>query len=594
MSGRNAEVTLPDGSSSAPILSFSEGGETDSVPVSRHEKIIAVALLAAAFLWRLFYAFRAYIDSDEPQHLHIAWAQAHGLLQYRDVFNHHPPLFYMLCSPLVRWMGDRPDLVILMRLAMLPLLCVTLWCVYRIAKSLFSRRMALWAMVCAASLPFGFKATVESRTDNLWTMFWMLAMAVLLCGEVTPWRSLVAGLIMGAAGGVTQKTAVLMACLGIGYVIVVTARSGVADWGRIARRHTVSLAAGVLGFAVIPSALAAWFYWKGAFAEFYYGIVQHNNVPGTHGLDFFLKVTAFVLTALLLFLVLRRRMKQSPPDPLAFKRVFLFAFVALYYVAAMTLIPFLDRTHFLPIIPIIAIGAVRFARPALAWCSAFFRSGRLACPAHRPHVAAIVLIVVQLAYLAARAPWRDETKPYMAQWKAVLQLIKPTDYVMDRKGELLFGRRAFYYTLEPEFGLRRIELGLIKDTIPENLVETRCCVVSPSIRRMPARGRHFIETNYVRAGPLLVAGQFLRPSSADTTQPVAFDIRIPASYCVVTANGSASGWLDRLPYDGPRFLGAGRHEFRPKSAQGTPALVWSRAIQRGFSPAWAKDKPHGR
>ncbi len=54
---------------------------------------------------RILYAFVYRVDSDEPQHLHVVWGWAHGMIQYRDFFDNHSPLFQMLCAPLMRRPG---------------------------------------------------------------------------------------------------------------------------------------------------------------------------------------------------------------------------------------------------------------------------------------------------------------------------------------------------------------------------------------------------------------------------------------------------------------------------------------------------------
>ena len=56
---------------------------------------VTLAMRAVAF-------FHYRFDSDEPQHLHVAWGWTAGLLQYRDVFDNHAPLFHMAMAPLLR------------------------------------------------------------------------------------------------------------------------------------------------------------------------------------------------------------------------------------------------------------------------------------------------------------------------------------------------------------------------------------------------------------------------------------------------------------------------------------------------------------
>ena len=92
---------------------------TKKARCSEH-RLVFLALTVMLFM-RVAYVFRYRIDSDEPQHLHVVWGWVHGLLQYRDVFDNHSPLFHLLCTPLLAALGERADVLLPMRLAMLPL-----------------------------------------------------------------------------------------------------------------------------------------------------------------------------------------------------------------------------------------------------------------------------------------------------------------------------------------------------------------------------------------------------------------------------------------------------------------------------------------
>src|SRR5512147_515592 len=92
-------------------------GAAAAAPTTDERRVAAVLVIAIAVL-RVVYLAHFRIDSDEPQHLHVAWAWANGLLPYRDVFDNHAPLFHVLCAPLVRLFGERPDVIPLVRAAM--------------------------------------------------------------------------------------------------------------------------------------------------------------------------------------------------------------------------------------------------------------------------------------------------------------------------------------------------------------------------------------------------------------------------------------------------------------------------------------------
>src|SRR5437867_707862 len=117
-----------------PIARVQDAG-VRSVPTSL-ERGVAVGLIATQLFVRIVYAFHHAIDSDEPQHLHVAWGWAHGLLPYRDFFDNHAPLFSALASPLIRLIGERPDIVQLVRLMVLPLAGIAMVSTWLIARRL--------------------------------------------------------------------------------------------------------------------------------------------------------------------------------------------------------------------------------------------------------------------------------------------------------------------------------------------------------------------------------------------------------------------------------------------------------------------------
>ena len=106
------------------MADFPIGSPLRSAEANEHsapaELVIAGGLLFLLLTLRLFYATNQLWDSDEPQHLHVVWAWANGLLPYKDVFDNHSPLFQFLYSPLVRLLGERADIVVPKRLAVNP------------------------------------------------------------------------------------------------------------------------------------------------------------------------------------------------------------------------------------------------------------------------------------------------------------------------------------------------------------------------------------------------------------------------------------------------------------------------------------------
>jgi len=243
----------------------------------------AVALAVAGVMaLRIVYAFVYRVDSDEPQHLHVVWGWAHGLLQYRDLFDNHSPLFQMLCAPLMWLLGEHAWIVAPMRLAMLPLYMADLWLLYLIGRALYVQRWGVWMAIVAGCVPPFFLVTTEFRTDDLWTTLWLAAVWLAVSAPVAGRRAFLFGLTMGACFAVSMKTTLLLLSIGAG-------AAGLMALHALSRRKTEPVAtlksAGliVLGLLIVPALVIGFFGLHGmpVLKQMYYCVIAHNaSVPG--------------------------------------------------------------------------------------------------------------------------------------------------------------------------------------------------------------------------------------------------------------------------------------------------------------------------
>lgn len=543
----------------------------------RRDRVIAGALLMAALVLRIAYVSRYRINTDEPQHLHVVWAWTQGLLPYRDVFDNHAPLFHMLLAPVAAALGERPDILTWMRVAMIPLSALTLWCTYLIGRALFSRAVGVWAAIFLALLPRFFLTSIEFRADTLWAALWIAALAALLGGRLTPMRSFVGGALLGADVAVSLKsTMCLVALAGACATVASTAR---ARLHRSGMRVRVAVATAVLGFVIVPLATTAYFAGRGALAPFAYGTIGHNVLPafGTGP-----GVTARLLVLLafvpIFWAGLRIGVASTPAPGRAARRTVLLLTGVLYVALLEGAWPLETKQDYQVCFPILmiflavlAVGAARF----------MVRSLHLRVqPASTLAVVALVEVTtllhiappgVQRGYVGARL--LDD----------VIRLTRPVDPIMDLKGETIFRRRPFYYVLE-SFTRERLRRGLIADTIPERMIATQTCVAVADSDKFPPRAREFLRDNYISVGRLRVVGRVLSASPASAAGEIVFPVTVAAAYTIISPTGTADGDLDGEAYRGSRFLAPGQHVFRPRAGGEPLALVWTRAVERGFSP----------
>src|SRR4051812_22776735 len=248
-------------------------------------------LLALLKVWNVFhYRF----DSDEPQHLHVVWAWTRGLVQYRDIFDNHMPLFQLICAPLLALMGEHARDLYLMRLLMLPLYFLCLFFVFRIGRRVFSPRAGTWSAIgLACTGPFFF-CTTEFRTDDLWTLFWLMAVFVLTAGGLRWRQALVAGLLLGLAFAVSMKSALMLfaiICAGVTSTVMVTGSRRVWKKRSLAKTAAVFLIAP----AVPPLAVIAYFAANGVWPHMRYCVFEHNLASPVSRSNFYGHLLYFVL-----------------------------------------------------------------------------------------------------------------------------------------------------------------------------------------------------------------------------------------------------------------------------------------------------------
>ena len=529
---------------------------------------------------RILYALRYRVDSDEPQHMHVVWGWVHGMLPYKDFFENHTPLFHMICAPLLKLFGERPESFLLMRVMMIPCYLLTLWCVYRIASHLFSQRDALWATIFTALFPPFYFCSVEFRSDDLWMALWLLGVGVWICQTPTARSRFLSGILMGAALGASMKTIALLLTFGAGAALAVLGKNSCIQKGSFAR-----MGAFLLGFILVPFLIILFFCLLGAGHDLYFGTLGFNSMGGLGrwhrtsalvqwGLFFAILVPSYLVAR---FIRSQNYQGEKSEEPaLARQRAGLFLGAMTYFAVLRCFWPLLDREHDLPLYPALFAIAV----PAV-----LIQIRKAALKQHwdwLPQTFALACLITEfIRVLTTGVLGNDYTRPEMRLISEVIRLTNPGESVLDLKGETIFQNRSIWPVYEG-ITLARLKANLIKDDIPEHLVATRTCVATLDNWRFQKHAREFLNANYIPVGEVRVAGQFLQPKG---DQGYVFHIEVPTRYSFVDEHGPIPGTLDGKPCAGSHSLKAGDHHFLPNSSNPKRiAVVWTRAIDRGFSP----------
>ncbi|HSD10832.1 MAG TPA: glycosyltransferase family 39 protein [Candidatus Binatia bacterium] len=562
--------SLPAASRPAP-----SAGELAATPPVHALRRVEVATLGGLFAvqlaLRIGIALRYPFDTDEPQHLHVAWAWTQGLVPYRDVFDNHAPLFHMLMAPLAAAIGEQPEILLTMRLAMIPLAAVALACLYAIGRTLFEARVGLWAAAIVGLMPSFLLTSVEFRADDLWTVLWLAALAVGIGDPLRAGRTFAAGLLFGATFATSIKTALLFFTLAAG-VALAFALDPARDRRLRDRRVWVSVLACAGGLLLPLAAGGALFAALGALPELLDCLFTNNLAVMALWDHRLLRVFLFVAGLPFIVVAGRTLLRRSSSRPLA--RSALLVATLLFAATLKGFSPLDNPQDCMPLYPLLAIFGVAGLQAALERRSRVGGRGS----ASRVFVA-IAATEVFLTVWVSR-PWRDRTRFEIGLLRDVLHLTAPTDPVMDLKGESVFRRRPFFYALEA-ITQERFRRGELRDDIRERLIATHTYVSVMDSERFPPVARRFLLENYVPVGHLRVAGKFL---DIDRHAQSEFAVELPGRYAILSPRGLVSGALDGSPLDGSRPLEAGRHTFAPSEPTAPLALVWADAAERGYSP----------
>jgi len=220
--------------------------------------------IAGATLLRV--AVTSGIDSDESEHLHVAYVVGRGVMPYRDFDQNHGPFLWMLIAPLLRVLPETPYVLYLFRALALASFLGSVGIAASLAKQL-SRGSGLIAPLCLfLALATSVNAEVyRFRPDPFMNLAALLSLYLLLRPSGNRLRQAFwAGLLHGLAVALSPKLAHLVLLAPLVFLV----RGPHGAW-----RGLLAYGAGGI-LALVP--VLGWLAWNGLLQDAYQGIVGRN------------------------------------------------------------------------------------------------------------------------------------------------------------------------------------------------------------------------------------------------------------------------------------------------------------------------------
>jgi hypothetical protein len=584
----------------APSLPPAPGHAPTAPPSATTERWLAwvvLALILLALAIRVPLLFNAGLAEDETEHLHAAWAVAHGQVPYRDFWQPHTPLFYYLMAPVFALLGEDLRIVYVARGLMLLCLLLTLLQLYRIAKRCFDGLTGLLAILLLSYLWLWWTASYDIRPDIPQTLLILVSLSYFMRAWEGRRRGefLAAGALMGIAWWLLLKTLFPLA----GLIGLFGVSAGLRRSAAATRESLTNVALFLTGFA-IPMALGAILLWgAGAWPAFVRWVLigsfrSPERFSALSKMDAGVHSAFFALALVGAGLTVARMLRARAVDEVRLAPLLAGTVTAAVY---LFLMPAPYSQSALPFLPLAAMYAADVVRRILARALAPGTPGEPVVPlgASRRRLAWAALAALLLAgacvpplrtLLRTMPPLHDQWADGRALIRHVLAITSPGDSIFDVYRYYLFRPHATYYYRLADVILMWLQSGYIPESkIINDLVRTHCKVVifSRPLRRLPPNLFAYLRSHYVptriqdRRQSVLVAGTVIHRGDL-TGNRTTLSLVASAEYAIRVTGGIPNVSIDGKAYQASLFLAQGSHEIVVEGTFESLTIFYSRVL----------------
>jgi hypothetical protein len=561
-------------------LSPPETTHPSNIVGPRGVRIFVVAALGVASVWVMVFvhqfALSRFFTIDEYQWGHATWLIRQGKVPYRDFYEHHLPLGYLLHSAFLSDEGSFTHRALLLR--KIGFAYILLAASFVGLAGFGAHRdpfKSLLSVIVPFSIGFGLMSAIDYRGDNWSALMLICCFAVLELNQRSrrEWLSALAGLLFACSILMTQKC-ILLGGPAIALMLIPS------FWQRIAVEpppwlsrlsplqiyHPTWFCAVALVPVALLLTLGAWLGVLGrAFQITFVQALQHEHLyPRFSAWRYvgpFLNYAPWTSAALagfaVAYVILGRDRFWVLPT--------LLVLLGGMQIAA----PF--PYNFVLASVLIGLCAVRGYCGVVQWCMHKCRGLKTLSPLlHLLYLVPLLLVPPQLGFVKVTTTNEQQLETL----REIESHSTPSDVVIDSEGSALFRPDRGYYWYQ---GAAHVEMfhDYYRGAFVDDLRATRAIFWIDGFRteQLPEVAREYLRGHYIRFhGDLFVLGRSFAKNAGDHSLVSDFDVVRAGAYYLSSEGGppdndSAVGpaqtfWVDRQPVaDGASiYLDAGQHQ----------------------------------
>lgn len=231
--------------------------------------LVALAVLASLWIAALLHLGRS-LDWDEIEYFRATRWVGEGQVPYRDFWEHHTPLQWLVFAPLAMLAnGPGADAIVVMRWAQVPIWAAVLLLLMRVARGEGLRRWSRWAaLVLLLAAPLFAGNAIEYRLDTIGNAAYLGGLLLIAYAGAKNWRWVAAGVLLSAA---------VLANMRLAPLVVITGAISLF-WDATDRRwrpgpRALWMLAGALAAAAL---FLGWLAATDAWTPFVEGVIRYN------------------------------------------------------------------------------------------------------------------------------------------------------------------------------------------------------------------------------------------------------------------------------------------------------------------------------